>query len=328
MFTNRGLDYLTNNIEHISLSPKIGFKNGLLIKYQKFISYNFNKSAMNPKEKANLQAGNISRASDFVNDGRSRVVLSYNKEVRDTYELLFYFFKSIYCLISKPVFLNSADKVIIQLFYFLNIPQKLAYQFFSLKYIKSFEKKWLKKKSQAFSIKKNNSIFHNSNTQRFSQSPRYANGKLFIKWRILKTISRLRDKSNIVRNLLFNLRKFNLSKVYHRKFDLICQILSKKFNKSVEFQLIRLHDPIHDSNILVNLLSLNIRNKTKNAKGAIRSFYERDQIKVVKDPSLESINLIPAYLSGLYIKIAGRLMREPIIPKITTRITEKGASSI
>ena len=138
MFTNRGLDYLTNNIEHISLSPKIGFKNGLLIKYQKFISYNFNKSAMNPKEKANLQAGNISRASDFVNDGRSRVVLSYNKEVRDTYELLFYFFKSIYCLISKPVFLNSADKVIIQLFYFLNIPQKLSYQFFSLNYIKSF----------------------------------------------------------------------------------------------------------------------------------------------------------------------------------------------
>ena len=37
------------------------------------------------------------------------------------------------------------------------------------------------------------------------------------------------------------------------------------------------------------------------------------------------IKNIPAFLSGLNIKIAGRLMREPIIPRITTKVFEKGA---
>ena len=39
--------YIRNNdeIEKIKVSPKIGIKNGLLLNYQKFISYNFNKSS-------------------------------------------------------------------------------------------------------------------------------------------------------------------------------------------------------------------------------------------------------------------------------------------
>lgn len=36
-------------------------------------------------------------------------------------------------------------------------------------------------------------------------------------------------------------------------------------------------------------------------------------------------NFIPAYISGLYIKIGGRLMREPIIPRLTTKKFEIGA---
>jgi len=151
---------------------------------------------------------------------------------------------------------------------------------------------------------------------------------LFIKWRVLKAISRLRSQSNIVRNLLFNLRKFNLSKVYHKKFYLICQILSRKFNKAVEFQLIRLHHPYHDSNILINLLSLNIRNKTRSARVAIKSIYAKNQIKIIGDPNLKAINLVPAYLSGISIKIAGRLMRESIIPKLTKKVYIRGAASI
>lgn len=113
----------------------------------------------------------------------------------------------------------------------------------------------------------------------------------------------------------------------------MCQILSRKFNKSVEFQLIRLHHPYHDSNILINLLSLNVaRHKNKRSGGAnprvaINKIYAKNQVKVINDPTLNSINLIPAYLSGIYIKIAGRLMREPIIPRMTTKIFEKGASS-
>jgi hypothetical protein len=45
------------------------------------------------------------------------------KLIKYSYNLLFYFFKSMYCLISKPVFLFTPDKVVIQLLYFLNIPK-------------------------------------------------------------------------------------------------------------------------------------------------------------------------------------------------------------
>lgn len=132
--------------------------------------------------------------------------------------------------------------------------------------------------------------------------------------------------------MLFNLRKFNLSKVFKDKFFLISKILSTKFNKAVEFQLIRLHHPYHDSNILINLISLNIsgtgKNNKKNARVAINKIYSKNQIKNTNDPNLlNNIHQIPAFLSGIYIKIAGRLMREPIIPRLTTKIYERGASS-
>ena len=44
--------------------------------------------------------------------------------IENTYKLLFIFFKSIYCLISKPVISITPDKVNIQLFYYLKIPKK------------------------------------------------------------------------------------------------------------------------------------------------------------------------------------------------------------
>ncbi len=155
------------------------------------------------------------------------------------------------------------------------------------------------------------------------------------------------------KNLLFKLRKFNLTAkaVYQKKFKLICAILSNKFNKPVELQLIRLHHPYHDSNILVNLLSLNIKNKRKKARVAIQKIYNKKPVKNLNDPNLiypsalakldkqgvaiaptalagEGGKFIPAFLSGLNIKIAGRLMREPIIPRITTKVFSKGASAI
>jgi hypothetical protein len=83
--------------------------------------------------------------------------------------------------------------------------------------------------------------------------------KIYIKWKLRKAISRFKNKNGKI--LLFKLRKFNLTSVFQNKFKFICAILSNKFNKPVELQLIRLHHPYHDSNILVNLLSLDIKNK-------------------------------------------------------------------
>jgi hypothetical protein len=45
-----------------------------------------------------------------------------NKQIKNTYKFLFYCFKTMFCLISKPVFIYKTDKIIIQLYYFVMFP--------------------------------------------------------------------------------------------------------------------------------------------------------------------------------------------------------------
>src|SRR6266581_4418314 len=212
----------------------------------------------------------------------------------ETYKLLYVFFKSMYCLISKPVFKYTNDKVIIQLFYYLNISKK-------------------------------NNDSSNLVTSCSAAKIRFLSNKIYIRLRVRKAISRLKNKINL--NLLFKLRKLSLNKVFHNKFKLICEILSNSFNRPVELQLTRLHHPYHDSNILVNILTLNLKNKRKKASILLQKILSKNTVKDLNDPNLISANSIPAFLSGLNIKISGRLMGESIIPRRTKKVFGKGASA-
>jgi hypothetical protein len=64
-----------------------------------------------------------------------------NRLLKYSYKLLFYFFKSMYCLISKPVFNFTPDKVVIQLHYFLNIPKFKVFKWYSIFKNKLLERK-------------------------------------------------------------------------------------------------------------------------------------------------------------------------------------------
>ena len=426
----------------LSLNKNKGRKFGIFIKYKKIIGYKFNSmrsfykkgpsTYSNSKEATTaspypflpLGSNSYGGTPSVATPASQRVEEWNNPYIKNTYKLLFYLFKSMYCLISKPVFKYSNDKITIQLFYYLNIPKKKVFRLFSIYYINSIKKKWLalidKKKTKFIyapplllqrskggsrssrekvattyysegvageirSKKAGESLTTSSDylsnylsqlgatrgegagkvpfipTVSSLDSPiakllraptkcppimgRYllrkgkatskvlhlrtgrghtAKGK-FIKWKLRKAISRLLRKNKNAKNLLFKLRKFNLTAIYQNKFKLICAILSNRFNKPVELQLIRLHHPYHDSNILVNLLSLNIKNKRKKARVAIQKIYNKKPVKFL--PNLKSSKLIPAFLSGLNIKIAGRLMGEPIIPRITTKVYGKGATA-
>src|SRR6266567_3622905 len=154
---------------------------------------------------------------------------------------------------------------------------------------------------------------------------RFLSNKIYIRLRVIKAISRLKNKINL--NLLFKLRKLSLNKVFHNKFKLICEILSNSFNRPVELQLTRLHHPYHDSNILVNILALNLKNKRKKASILLQKILSKNPVKDLNDPNLISANSIPAFLSGLNIKISGRLMGESIIPRRTKKVFGKGASA-
>nr|YP_009710802.1 ribosomal protein S3 [Macrolepiota fuliginosa]QFZ98751.1 ribosomal protein S3 [Macrolepiota fuliginosa] len=244
----------------------------------------------------------------------------------NVYKLLFNFFKSMYCLISKPVFITTPDKIKIQLFYFVCLPKILINQTVASA---------------------------NANANKINKP----------------TLTSQAYPAAAAASRVKNLAQSNLTKVYPHKFKLICTILSKFFNKTVELELIRLHQPYYDSNILVNFLAL-IINK-KNIGACIQRLYNRNIIKSKKASSLSDLspkasldniynpspalgsslaypypsstgssfaaaaaaaaaagegasNSTTAYLSGLNIKISGRLMREPIIPRITSKKFEKG----
>jgi Mitochondrial ribosomal protein (VAR1) len=318
--------YLNNNLQRISPIADINTKqkNGILFNYNKTIAYNFLNTSINDNlgNNYNTSLNETTSISTSLKSGINSLNRTYegidiNKDLFKINKLLFYFFKSLNCLISKPVYLHTPDKVIIELFYFLNIPKKKVFRLFSILYYNSFRKKWLSKKSQIFSLTlKKNSL----RNKRIAKIP-------FIKRKVRKAISRLRGKSNLQRSLLFNLRKFNLAEVYINKFKILIEILTRKFNKPVVFQITRIHNPYFDSNILVNLLSLNIRNKRKKSRIAINKIYSNKAIKNLNDHNLKSVNLIPAFLSGLKLKIGGRLMKEPIIPRLTTKNFERGATS-
>ncbi len=278
------------------------------VNYNKIIGYKFKSAA------AALQHNNLKNPACFL--AAAANITHFNSA--EISKLLYIFFKSMYCLISKPVFKYTNDKVIIQLFYYLNIPRKKIFRLFSIFYINSIKKKWLISLVCSANKQKNNNS-SNLVTRRFLSN------KIYIRLRVRKAISRLKNKINL--NLLFKLRKLSLNKVFQNKFKLICEILSNSFNRPVELQLTRLHHPYHDSNILVNILALNLKNKRKKASILLQKIFSKNPVKNLNDPNLISANNIPAFLSGLNIKISGRLMGESIIPRKTTKIFGKGASA-
>jgi hypothetical protein len=132
---------------------------------------------------------------------------------------------------------------------------------------------------------------------------------------------------------LIKLSKVSLINFYPNRLKKVCEILNKIFKKNIELKLIRLHYPYKNSNILANFLAMLI-NKIK-FRRITRKLFKFAIIKSIsKAPNnsnssanAASNKIIPSFLSGLKIKIGGRLMRYKIIPRKTTQLINRGASS-
>jgi Mitochondrial ribosomal protein (VAR1) len=212
--------------------------------------------------------------------------LKKNNLLKNMYEVLAYSFKAMYCLISKPVFFITSDKLIIQLFYFLFIPNILKF-----KLDRKIHKRFFKK------------------TYRFR--------KLYKRWLELEPKKQIN---------FYNLSYFNIKDIYPKRFDLLCNMLSNLFNKSIELSLIRLHYPYNDSNILASLLGAMIK-KIK-FRIMVKRLFRKAVIRYVKKFPTKNrinINIIPAFLSGLSIRIGGRLMTHKIVPRMTVKFDQRGA---
>jgi hypothetical protein len=260
-----------------------------------------------------------------------------SKLFKNIYKLLAYSFKSMYVLISKPVFVFTSNKIIIQLFYYLFIPNFYKNKKFN-------KKKFNKKLVSSSSVKQQNLKNPNANPKSKSKLRRkhvtsLEQNKLRINLSWIKRIYKKQirrfnskfKKINIIKRQKLTklyIYKKNITKIFKNKFKILCNILSNLFKKSVELNLIRIHYPYNDSNILANLLAIFINRiklriiaKKLFRKAVIKKKYNYRSTKTNK------FNIIPSFLSGINIKMAGRLLYRRIVPKKTVKIIRRGAVS-
>nr|UEP17209.1 hypothetical protein [Lactarius zonarius] len=113
--------------------------------------------------------------------------------------------------------------------------------------------------------------------------------------------------------------------LYYNKLEKLVNLLSKLFKKSVELELIRIYSPQNESNILANLIGI-LSNFIKFRYIHMKLF------KVSKTKNLNkgfshrfSNNKIPSFLSGIYLKLAGRVLTQKLQRRVKSKIVQKGS---
>nr|YP_009498163.1 ribosomal protein S3 [Lactifluus volemus]AWX52870.1 ribosomal protein S3 [Lactifluus volemus] len=113
--------------------------------------------------------------------------------------------------------------------------------------------------------------------------------------------------------------------LYNNKLDKLVKLLSKLFKKPIELELIRIYSPQNESNILANLIG-NLSNFIK-----FRNIYMK-LLKLSKTKNISkgfnyrfSNNSIPSFLSGIYLKLAGRVLTQKSQKRVKSKIVQKGS---
>jgi hypothetical protein len=256
---------LLNNLNHPNHTKYLQLINGhkIINKYQQSIRFNFSNM--------------------------------YNIKIENIITLLEYSFRSMSCLISKPVFLETPNSLIINLFYYF-IPGTIN----KIKRFKRLKKYGLLNK------------------------PKSSAASLF--WGAGKKISKkaARKKYNILKSR-FSARVF-FSPKNLEKMEILTTVLSRIFNKQIIFDLIPLKSPLFDDNILVNAIGI-ICNRLP--VRYLFNFIFRKAIlySKVRANLKYRYSTTKSYLSGIRIKIGGRLMTQRVVPRISTREKQLGPVS-
>lgn len=119
--------------------------------------------------------------------------------------------------------------------------------------------------------------------------------------------------------MTFNLNSTNIN---NDKLQSLCLNLSKIYKKPVELELDRLHYPYYDSNILSNMIGL-ISNIVK-LRFIIKKLFNIVKIKKTNNSSIIMAGGQTSYLSGIKIRIAGRLLTQRVIPRLTVKTIQRG----
>jgi hypothetical protein len=132
---------------------------------------------------------------------------------------------------------------------------------------------------------------------------------LFYYWKPLK---KLYSKSSLHSKFLI---------LHYNKLVKLVNLLSKLFNKPVELELIRIYSPQNESNILANLIGI-LSNFIK-FRYIHMKLFKVSKIKFNKKRF--NNNKIPSFLSGIYLKLAGRVLTQKIQRRVKSKVIQKGS---
>lgn len=110
------------------------------------------------------------------------------------------------------------------------------------------------------------------------------------------------------------------------KLNSLVVLLSEILQTEVELDLVLLRYPYHDSHILAQLLGLN--SKRYNFNNLVKKLFKKATIfnKITEGERATVLNQsVPAQLTGIKLKIAGRLATQRIVPKATVKTAYKGS---
>ncbi|KIN92967.1 hypothetical protein M404DRAFT_172098, partial [Pisolithus tinctorius Marx 270] len=108
--------------------------------------------------------------------------------------------------------------------------------------------------------------------------------------------------------------------------EVLCDILSKLLHKPVQLEIVRLHYPFYEPNILANILA-----KLTNYIKLRYIFNKIFKIAVIKNPTKmiqkNRFSALPGYLTGISFNFAGRLPTQRIVPRKTVKTKNIGSVS-
>lgn len=111
-----------------------------------------------------------------------------------------------------------------------------------------------------------------------------------------------------------------------KKLRALISILSEILKTDVELDIVELRYPYHDSHILAQLVGFNT--KKYNFFRLVKKLFQKTRIfKRYNETDRRNIVLqksVPAKLTGIKIKIAGRLTTQRVVPKKTVKSAYKG----
>ena len=250
-----------------------------------------------------------------------------NKKGRrnNLFDLLEFAFRAMSCLISKPVYTETPDKIKINLFYYLVA---------SASAIRNSKKNILKRgeiTGQNSDADKKGRVATSingieiKNVTEFSEySAQVGFGEALVGLGLNKNNKGLQNNGKVIKGRALSPIKLMTQKNL-QKLNLLCLILSKIFKKPVELDLIRLHLPYFDDNILVK--AIGIMTKKIPVRNIFKFIFSKTLITTLNKSPLKkgTTGNINSVLAGINIKVGGRLMTQRVVPRLTSRVTQKGA---